>query len=388
MKTTITIYVLVNYACTYILAQIWFQNKSKFSGLSLILIDFVLQSVGMTLAIFHGVLPVFFSVAIANIMMFSGAVLFLFGLALFLDLKVNRLAYYIYVCVFASIYIFSIYYQPFFWVRILIFNGMLIPVFIHVLYLIYFASSFENRKHGSSTGFAIVLFLLLTLVRFYFAVSSENLTDYFNSYIMDNLLVALSILCTILLTFSLHLMINKKLYSQIEKLAITDPLTQACNRRKIEEIIKNEIERYSRCGMQFCIILADIDNFKRFNDTYGHDVGDKALVHVVDILNKNIRRYDTVGRWGGEEFVIVLPGSDLQNAANIADRLVKSVNVNTIDVKGESVAVSISLGLAEYKKTSTFESVIRDADIALYKAKGNGRNRYELYCGDVKCLIV
>ncbi|WP_169719656.1 GGDEF domain-containing protein [Psychromonas aquimarina] len=196
---------------------------------------------------------------------------------------------------------------------------------------------------------------------------------------MDNLLVVLSILCTILLTFSLQLMINKKLYLQVESLAVTDPLTRAFNRRKIEEVIQHEIDRNSRDRRSLHILLADIDNFKYFNDTYGHDIGDKGLIHVTDILHKNTRKCDTVGRWGGEEFIIVLPNTSLKNAVAAADKLVKSVNLKKLDVGDETVNISISIGVAEYTETSSYESVIRNADTALYTAKDNGRNRYELY---------
>jgi len=255
---------------------------------------------------------------------------------------------------------------------------MLLPVFLHVVYLIFHASDPDNRKYALGTGFVFILFSIITIYRFYYAITENNFINYFDSNIMDNFLVVLNILCTVLLTFSLQMMINKKLYTQVELLAITDPLTKVYNRRKVEDVIQNEINRNSRYSNTFCILLADIDHFKHFNDTYGHDVGDKALIHVTDLLRSNTRTCDTVGRWGGEEFLIVLPNTTIHNAVTTADKLVKSIYENSLAVNEEQTGISISIGVAEFAETSSFESIIKDADNALYLAKKNGRNRYEM----------
>lgn len=378
MKTTVSIYVLINYICTFMLALTWFENKNRFNGLSFMLFDFLFQSIGMTLAVFYGAIPSFFSIALANILMFSGAMLFLFGMALFLESNINRKFYYAYLFIFSCLYIFSIYSQPFFRIRVMIFNGMILPVFLHIVYLIFNTSSLDNRKHAYNTGFVFILFSLLTFYRFYYAATENNLINYFDSSKMDNLLVILSMLCTVLLTFSLQMMINKKLYAQVELLANTDSLTKIYNRRKIEDVIHYEINRNSRYNGTFCILLADIDHFKHFNDTYGHDVGDKALIHVTDLISSNLRTSDTVGRWGGEEFLIVLPNTNIHNAAITAERLVKSIYQNTLAINEEQIGISISVGATEFVETSTFESLIKNADEALYSAKENGRNRYEI----------
>jgi len=255
---------------------------------------------------------------------------------------------------------------------------MLLPVFLHIVYLIFHTSDHDNRKYAAGTGFVFILFSIITLYRFYYAITENNFINYFDSNIMDNFLVVLNILCTVLLTFSLQMMINKKLYIQVELLAITDPLTKVYNRRKVEDVIQNEINRSSRYSNSFCILLADIDHFKHFNDTYGHDIGDKALIHVTDLISSNTRTCDTVGRWGGEEFLIVLPNTNIHNAITTADKLVKSIHKNTLTLNEEQATISISIGVAEFVETSSFESIIKNADDALYLAKENGRNRYEV----------
>ncbi len=186
-----------------------------------------------------------------------------------------------------------------------------------------------------------------------------------------------SILCTLLLTFSLQMMINKKLYFDLKRLAITDPLTEVFNRRRTEEAIEKEINNFNRYGHSFCILLADIDHFKRFNDNYGHDIGDKALIHVTSTMEKDIRVCDTIGRWGGEEFIVVLPKTDLHEACTLADRLVESIFNHKLTIGKDTVTISISIGVAEFKSNSTYEFLIKQADKALYLAKDKGRNRYE-----------
>lgn len=159
---------------------------------------------------------------------------------------------------------------------------------------------------------------------------------------------------------------------RIEELSITDKLTGLYNRLKLDEILLLEVEKHKRYQTIFSVIILDIDNFKAVNDTYGHDVGDCVLKHLASILKNNIRHIDFVGRWGGEEFVLVCENTQLDNAFQLAENLRKKVAAALFDTVGQQ---TISLGVTEFTTGDTLISVFKRADEALYEAKHSGKNK-------------
>jgi diguanylate cyclase (GGDEF)-like protein/PAS domain S-box-containing protein len=161
---------------------------------------------------------------------------------------------------------------------------------------------------------------------------------------------------------------------RIEKLSITDKLTGISNRSRLDDILKIEIKRTLRYGYSFGIILLDIDNFKKVNDTYGHLVGDEILVSIANILKNNIREIDLLGRWGGEEFLIICPHTDKEGIMTLCETLRKKIEMH--DFKSYDNQ-SASFGSTTYIPDDTMDSIILRADTALYKAKETGRNKIE-----------
>jgi diguanylate cyclase (GGDEF)-like protein len=175
---------------------------------------------------------------------------------------------------------------------------------------------------------------------------------------------------------------NQSLESQVAertmellKLATTDPLTTLYNRRKLDEVVNYEIERVQRYGGALSLIIGDIDRFKDINDTYGHPVGDLILVGAADVLRIGRRVADTVGRWGGEEFMIVCPQTDLAGAASLAESLRQQMGEFSFPHVRQ---VTCSFGVAQLRANDTAQSLTARADLALYGAKANGRNRVEV----------
>lgn len=166
---------------------------------------------------------------------------------------------------------------------------------------------------------------------------------------------------------------NKKIQERLQELAQTDRLTGVKNRLKLEEVLALEIKRSQRyMESRFSIILFDIDRFKDVNDTYGHDVGDEVLKSVSRLAEKNLRDSDMFGRWGGEEFLIILPGTDLEQGKKVAQKLRKIVE------KGEmpnSIKITASFGVSEFKEGDSIDTLIKRADNRLYDAKRTGRNK-------------
>jgi len=162
---------------------------------------------------------------------------------------------------------------------------------------------------------------------------------------------------------------------KLRELTFIDNLTGLYNRKKLNEILYDEVLRCKRYEHSLGLIILDIDSFKIVNDTYGHQIGDEVLKELANILKQNIRSTDLSIRWGGEEFVIVCLETSFEGTLKVAENLRKSVENNEFSTIGKK---TISLGITEYKKDDTVDSLIKRADDALYLAKKNGKNRIEL----------
>ncbi|MGI6145000.1 MAG: diguanylate cyclase [Peptococcia bacterium] len=169
------------------------------------------------------------------------------------------------------------------------------------------------------------------------------------------------------------------LENRIMQLALTDPLTGLLNRRAFVDRLVSEIARYKRLGQPLSLIMVDLDNFKKCNDIYGHLVGDEVLKHVAKCFSQFLRKYDFIGRYGGEEFVICTPGVDASVAYTIAERLRKSMkHVNIQQEEGEPLQLYItaSFGICELSdKIKDVYDLTKEADEALYQAKANGKDQ-------------
>jgi len=165
------------------------------------------------------------------------------------------------------------------------------------------------------------------------------------------------------------------------KLAITDGLTKLYLHRYFQQRLSNELSRSERYGYKFSLILTDIDHFKKFNDTYGHQVGDQVLREVARIVQQSVREVDIVARYGGEEFVVICPEKSNEETVVPAERIRKAVESYQFMVDGKRVPITISLGVSEFPSDSKDKKdLIECADIALYSSKQNGRNRFTRYC--------
>ncbi len=172
---------------------------------------------------------------------------------------------------------------------------------------------------------------------------------------------------------------NSILHKKIVEMSITDELTSLYNRRKILEILRMEMDRAKRYDYELALIIADIDFFKKINDTFGHNMGDTVLRKVALILRNSIRKVDYVGRFGGEEFIIISPETSIQNAILLAERIRKIFN--SFIIEGLNAPVTLSFGISTYSKDKDLDKFINEADIALYEAKKNGRNQVKFYRG-------
>ena len=175
-----------------------------------------------------------------------------------------------------------------------------------------------------------------------------------------------------------NILANNSRVRELEQLALLDNLTQLANRTYLLREIEARFEEMRRYGIPFGLLFMDIDFFKRFNDTYGHDVGDEVLKLVANTFVANSRAFDVYGRWGGEEFVGVIRSIDAEDLAALGNRMRVLVNQSFLMHDEARLGVSISLGATVAHPDDTAESLIKRADQLLYQSKKEGRNRLTL----------
>lgn len=178
---------------------------------------------------------------------------------------------------------------------------------------------------------------------------------------------------------------NKKLseaYENLEIIATIDPLTKLLNRRQITKKLEEEQIRFERNNIAFSIIIADIDFFKKVNDAYGHNCGDFILKSVSDILKGTSRKQDSVSRWGGEEFLLLLPETNVEGAVVLAEKLRSKIENFNFDTGEFQLKITLTFGINVYDKIQNIDSFISKADNALYQGKQEGRNCVVVYQKD------
>ena len=190
-------------------------------------------------------------------------------------------------------------------------------------------------------------------------------------------IIRLSVIAVVFIWFSFIGGYINRLHQKIEEMATIDELTKLCNRRKLFTVLKRETELAKRDHAPFCILMADIDNFKRINDNYGHQTGDLVLRKIAERLKRSLRKCDYIGRYGGEEFLLILSYPTLDNALICSERLRNLIDTMEIETDKEPIHVSLSIGATVYIPDEPVEKTLSRADNALYRAKANGKNRIE-----------
>ncbi|MBS1228500.1 MAG: hypothetical protein H6R17_1777 [Proteobacteria bacterium] len=164
----------------------------------------------------------------------------------------------------------------------------------------------------------------------------------------------------------------------LRRVASTDALTGLLNRRRFSEIAEREFARSRRSGHPLTLALGDIDFFKRINDGHGHAAGDHVLQSVANLLQGALRDYDCVARWGGEEFIVLLPDTDVATASVVVERLRETVAGSPWLFEGAQIPVTMTLGIAQFAADENWHTIVARADEALYRGKRSGRNRVEI----------
>lgn len=194
---------------------------------------------------------------------------------------------------------------------------------------------------------------------------------YFNSVLLFVILVLFSTFFALEVRYMQRLL--EKENSRLGVIANHDSLTRLLNRHSMNAYLEQAFEKASSEDV-FCLMMADIDDFKKVNDNYGHDVGDVLLKCVADTISKNVRESDHVCRWGGEEF-LVLFRTDLVRARQVAERIRVNIAEQKIDAKGKQISATITMGIVEYQEGISIHAMVNEADEKLYYGKKHGKNR-------------
>jgi diguanylate cyclase (GGDEF)-like protein len=277
-------------------------------------------------------------------------------------------------------------------------SGFAIPVYGYIAWAIRYRANTAYRSFTISVQWVSMAFVLLHAVRFGCASICPPIVDYNSTEgTAAATLITLSQVLTFVLAFAVeHMVVNKIAYEafketktlamQLEKkeaLASTDSLTGLFNRRKIEALIREQHQILVNMGACYSILLIDVDHFKRVNDHYGHAVGDEVLMHLSHCIRDHIRGVDNVGRWGGEEFLVLLPNAALEEARKTAERLRGTVAAHVYSEMPE-LNLTISVGVIEANRMMTIDETLRSVDKMLYGAKANGRN--SVFSGSVEVV--
>lgn len=214
---------------------------------------------------------------------------------------------------------------------------------------------------------------IFMLVRTAITLAEPNITNFLHAGNVHQIAFIMIITLIIILGFTFTWMINARLVAAIYNTSMKDSLTQIYNRHAMEEIVPRELARSHRHNTELSVIIADIDHFKEINDNFGHHVGDKVLKRMGAILKRKLRRQDLAFRYGGEEFLLLLPDTNVDNAVKAAHKLRQTIEKQRFTT-GKEGKWTASFGVSQLNDKEEWESVIQRADEALYQAKHKGRN--------------
>lgn len=322
----------------------------------------------------RGRLPDAITISVSNLLLWSGVYVSYVGSQLFFGVRpiVWPWMLLITLALLSSLW-FSLV-TPDYVVRLACFTSLMAALFAVHAWLIFRQGDMTFAK--GLTGIVLLAMAgiqIMRLATFIVAPPQHGITD---TSVYQVIYVTSFSFATLLLSIGLVLMATDRLRAELEHLATHDSLTNALTRRHMDEACHMEIERSRRTGRSTAMLMMDLDHFKAVNDTYGHQAGDQVLVNFVIKVNALLRPSDLLGRFGGEEFVALLPETSLEEAMVVAERIRALCAIGPEAVQGTTCSVSVGVA-STLNERDTVDALLARADAAVYRAKANGRNRVE-----------
>lgn len=323
------------------------------------------------LASTKNILPMFFSVTFSVFLLLIGIYLNYLGTQRFFNVR-PRIGRWVSVMALALLLsMWLTWIEPSYLGRLRLFITLMAGLFGFHAYLVLRQSSMRLAKILTLIAFVsmLAIFLARLVGSFLFAVGDEVLDIELRKLIF----ITCFSFSIFLSSTSMVLMASDRLHTELQHLANHDPLTNALTRRHMNDACLGELARCRRHGRSMALLMMDLDNFKAVNDSYGHQTGDRVLVDFVVRVNALLRQPDQLGRFGGEEFVVLLPETTLAEALVAAERIRAAC-----DVSGSAPDCTVSIGVTTNERDDdTMDTLLARADAAMYRAKTNGRNRVE-----------
>lgn len=327
--------------------------------------------VGAALAATNGRLPDVISITMGRLLISCGLYLAYVGTQRFFDVTPRVVPWMTLITGVAAAQAWFTFAEPNFHVRLVLANMLAGYLFAVHAYLV-LRQGLSTLARSLTCGVLAVM-SLIQLMRLVTSFIWPVGNTIFETTPHHQIYVTSFVFCVLLLSISLVLLATERLRSELEHMATHDSLTNALTRRHINEACEKELERCRRHGRSMALLVMDMDHFKTVNDTHGHQAGDRVLINFVAHVKALLRSPDLLGRFGGEEFMLMLPETSLDEAVLVADRIREACFKDT-----ELHACTVSIGVTTNRHDDdTVDSLLARADAAMYRAKAHGRNRVE-----------
>jgi diguanylate cyclase (GGDEF)-like protein len=340
----------------------------EYRGVRFFFLSTLSMSVGYFLLLWHP--QIGFAIGIAsNFAIYTGNMLLYLSVCQFTETPYQRwVAYGLIPLGYLGLLLTFVAPLPILWVT----ESVNTPLSIASAYVLLKSDHRAYRLSAYVTAIPLVVYSLVSFARLIFGFLPQGAPGAGNE--SQAPFVLMVFILSFLWTAGFILMISQRLQTHLNELAMNDMLTRVRNRRAMHELLNYELRRAEREVKDFSIILLDVDHFKRVNDTYGHDVGDEVLKWMAQHLQLSSRIQDTVSRWGGEEFLILLPSTTLEEAVEVAERMRSHIENTSFSFKDVTVNVTFSAGVSFSREHQNVDKLCKVADAALYVAKRT-RNR-------------
>lgn len=340
----------------------------EYKGVGTALLGNLSLAVSFALLLFRSTLPDFLTIVIANTFAVASPGLYYIAVSRFLGQKYSNMFVIFIVTITALLLVCFRYMIDNIGIRIISvsLSGTLLALVT--------AYKFWKARHHSyrcSMGLTVVPFIaygILLSIRSIVTIFSPPNAIFTNTPIESATYVLLFVI-SFLWTIGFILMVSQRLQIDLTELANTDTLMRIPNRRATQMFFESEISRIQRNKSEFSILLIDLDNFKKINDEHGHATGDSVIIKVAQIFISTIRKQDFVGRWGGDEFLMIFPNTTAQGAQILAERLRKEFSGTEFRYSNTTVRITLSIGVASSKDSDLMDTILKKADDAMYAAK-------------------
>lgn len=354
---------------------IYSSHHSQFKGIRSVACAFFISSSAFLLMGLRSYIPDFLSILLPNILLVLSMSLIHCGFVSFYQLN-NRIVQLFHGIMLLVMMVLATYFT---YIDNNVNARIVLISFIVSLQCLYIMRTLFRVHHKANLAIALsfLLFAAFFALRGFLTLSEDSLTDFMAAGLIHSVSVFVYELIVVITSFGMVWIVSYKVQRVLAKQASHDPLTKVLNRRALEEIVNTEHSRSLRNGVPLSIIMLDIDHFKLINDRYGHGRGDDVLVEIANILVENTRQYDCIARFGGEEFIILLPNTSLNEANIIAEGLRLKIAEYEFDLNTEGcLKVTASFGVSEFDLLKDgWLNVLERADSGLYEAKETGRNK-------------